>query len=269
MSAPPGRSATVTSLSGRVNALKFMQRATASSASSAASASNTRTESSTASQRTPPASRSPATTSPSASIRASPLLGAAEEEQWSLSPAAIAKLRTRAQAQAQAQSQSQSQSQSHQSTTQEPKRPKIYQEAGFDAWLIEREKQLSDEATNRINQRHTFGQLGKQQGGDEDEDEDEGEDEEQDSRKRPRGQTDDEQGQESEESEEQGSQPRFVKPGSLGKRSKSNTKHIANGSPDSLSNKANKGKRRTSNDQDKVVFTRKRGGKPGISGGGR
>lgn len=263
MSAPPGRSATVTSLSGRVNALKFMQRATASSASSAASASNTRTESSTASQRTPPASRSPATTSPSASIRASPLLGAAEEEQWSLSPAAIAKLRPRAQAQAQ----SQSQSQSHQSTTQEPKRPKIYQEAGFDAWLIEREKQLSDEATNRINQRHTFGQLGKQQGGDKDEDE--GEDEEQDSRKRPRGQTDDEQGQESEESEEQGSQPRFVKPGSLGKRSKSNTKHIANGSPDSLSNKANKGKRRTSNDQDKVVFTRKRGGKPGISGGGR
>ena len=123
MSVPQSsRSATVTGLSGRVSALKFMQRASPSS-----SPSNTPTK---ASQSTPLASPSPAPSAPG-----SPAVGN-EEEQWTLSPAAIAKLRGKRK-------------------VDKKEGVKIVQEAGFDAWLIGQEKEQEGGS------RQTFGSLGK------------------------------------------------------------------------------------------------------------
>ncbi|TKY88863.1 hypothetical protein EX895_002104 [Sporisorium graminicola] len=252
MSAPPGRSATVTSLSGRVNALKFMQRASPSSTS------NTPTKPTASSSRTPLASPSPATAaaaSPSPSVPGSPFGGAVDEEQWSLSPAAIAKLRAKASR--------------PETASVQKKGPTISQEAGFDAWLITREKQVpGDSASSRTSQRQTFGKLGKQK---------QEADEDQDSKKRSRGQHDDndddednaeglEPDFESGESEQE-SPKRFVKPGSLS-NGKNKDKRSDKQHQESPSAKKPK-KNGAGKDQDKVVFARKRGGKPGISGGGR
>ena len=250
MSAPPGRSATVTSLSGRVSALKFMQRASPSTSS-------TPTKSTASSSRTPLGSPSPAASSPAPCIPGSPAFGAAaaEEEQWSLSPAAIARLRAKATGS------------NRGNKTKATDVPTISQEAGFDAWLITREKEQPSEATNpgRTSQRQTFGKLGKQKQGQDDERE------EQDSKKRSRGQQDDEDDQTLEpdfdESEKEEEPKGFVKPGSLSAKSTHNKKSN-NQQQDSRSQKKHK-KHDRGKDQDKVVFARKRGGKPGISGGGR
>ncbi|SPO31020.1 uncharacterized protein UTRI_05342_B [Ustilago trichophora] len=243
MSAPPGRSATVTSLSGRVNALKFMQRASPSTSSSSPS-----TPSKPSTSRTPQvASPSPSTgTSPAPSIPGSPALGgAAEEEQWSLSPAAIAKLRAKA----------------HGKSSQQKKEealPTISQEAGFDAWLISREKESSAAAQEKkLNARQTFGKLGKNK--EDDNDEDEGESKKRSRSNHNRDNNDD--GLEPDfESASEDEKPKpskgFVKPGSLKSESPSASKKAKKNTP---------GKK----DQDKVVFARKRGGKLGISGGSR
>ncbi|SJX64603.1 uncharacterized protein SRS1_15420 [Sporisorium reilianum f. sp. reilianum] len=229
MSAPPGRSATVTSLSGRVNALKFMQRASPSS---------TPTKPTASTSRTPLASPSPATPASLApSLPGSPFAGAtADEEQWSLSPAAIARLRARAAG-----------------SGNVGKGPTISQDAGFDAWLISQEapKEVKE---GKASQRQTFGKLGKLK--------QEGDEEQLDSKKRSRGSNDAEEGLEpdfeSEESEEE--KPKgFVKPGSL-KKSKKGGKQESPSAKKAKKNGAGK-------DQDKVVFARKRGGKLGISGG--
>ncbi|KAJ9474919.1 hypothetical protein PHBOTO_004789 [Pseudozyma hubeiensis] len=245
MSAPPGRSATVTSLSGRVSALKFMQRASPSSSPS--SAANTPVKSSQpASPASPLSTPGPST---STLIPGSPSFGA-EEEQWSLSPAAIARLRAKAQGQSQ---------------KVEAKGVRISQEAGFDAWLIEREKHPTSGEGKKQSARQTFGKLGKQK------DEDEEQESKQDSKKRSRG-SKEEQGQEpdfeeSEDSdeEEENKPKRFVKPGSI--KGKSGAKKSEGDSPSS--NKKAKKNAKAGKDQDKVVFARKRGGKLGISGGGR
>lgn len=232
MSAPPGRSATVHSLSGRVNALKFMQRASPSS---------TPTKSTTSTLPSTPAT--PA--SPSTSVPASPSIGG-EDEQWSLSPAAIARLRAKAQGQS------------------KNVGPTIEQEAGFDAWLITREKeaQSSEERGAKTSSRQTFGKLGKQKE----------DDDEEDSKKRSRG-ADDGEGEEPDfdEDESEDEKPRgFVKPGSLSKSNKAKRSEKQEQAPSpSSSKKARKDKGKGGKDQDKVVYARKRGGKLGISGGGR
>lgn len=142
---------------------------------------------------------------------------------------------------------------------------KISQEAGFDAWLIEREKQPTSGEGKKQSARHTFGKLGKQK------DENEEQESKQDSKKRARG-SKEEHGQEpdfdeSEDSdEEEQEQPKgFVKPGSI--TGKSGAKK--SGGDSSSSNKRAKKNAKAGKDQDKVVFARKRGGKLGISGGGR
>lgn len=203
MSVPQSsRSATVTGLSGRVSALKFMQRASPSSPSTP----------------TKPSSQSAAASpSPAPSAPGSPAVGN-EEEQWTLSPAAIAKLRGKKKA-------------------DKKERVKIVQEAGFDAWLINQEKEQEGGS------RQTFGSLGKRKQTAEEEE-------------RLREEPDfEEEGEEVEETPKG-----FLKPGSLSKRSKQES------SSDSGSKKAKKGGR----DQDQVVSVRKgRGGKAGISGGRR
>lgn len=131
----------------------------------------------------------------------------------------------------------------------------IEQEAGFDAWLISTKEVSSS--------RQTFGSFGKQ----------EQDEEEEKKKKRSRGQADD--GGEEPDFDEQESEEEtpkgFVKPGSLGNKSKQNKGSESKervGSPSS-SKKARKDKGRGGKDQDKVVYARKRGGKLGISGGGR
>ena len=249
MSAPPGRSATVTSLSGRVNALKFMQRA-----SPASTPTKSTTASTSASTSRTPASPSPAA-SPAPSVPGSPAVGGAEEEQWALSPAAIAKLRAKAQANTQS------------SKNNTAAAPTISHEAGFDAWLITREKQTAA-ADSKPTSRQTFGKLGKQKEDDEDDNEKEDEGE---SKKRSRSKHEDglepefdsadsDDGEDARSSKGKGKG--FVKPGTW---AKSGTQDA---SP-SAAKKAKKNAGSRSKDQDKVVFARKRGGKPGISGGGR
>ncbi|SPO30725.1 uncharacterized protein UTRI_05342 [Ustilago trichophora] len=249
MSAPPGRSATVTSLSGRVNALKFMQRASPSSSSSFSSSSPSTPSKPRVSRRSQLASPSPsAGASPAPSISESSALGGeAEEEQWSLSPAAIAKLRAKAQGKNIQQKNADA-------------LPIISQEAGFDAWLITREKDsVVAEEEKKPNARQTFGKLGKNK--QDDNDEEEGQ-----SRKRSRSNNhnnkdEDDGGLEPDfgsASQDEKSKPSkgFVKPGSLKSENPSASKKA----------KKNTGGKK---DQDKVVFARKRGGKLGISGGGR
>lgn len=249
MSAPPGRSATVTSLSGRVNALKFMQRASASASSSTSSSSpsSPSTPAKASTQTIPLASPSPAQPgSPSVSVPGSPSLAAAEEDQWTLAPAAIAKLRAKA-------------------AGHKREGVKISQEAGFDAWLIEREKKQPEAGQSQgqgRGQRQTFGSLKKRPQEDDEEQQGQG------VKKRSKAPHDTQDGlepefQESEESEVEQKPKGFVKPGSVKKQQKQG------GSP-SGSKKAKKNSSQgSSKDQDKVVYARKRGGKLGISGGGR
>ena len=118
---------------------------------------------------------------------------------------------------------------------------RIEQEAGFDAWLITREKQEAT-AGSKGNQRQTFGKLGKQKE----------EEEEEDSKKRSRASDEEEPDFESEDEKQSKG---FIKPGS----SKSKK--------DEASPSGNKKVKHGKKDQDKVVFARKRGGKQGISGG--
>lgn len=251
MSAPPGRSATVTSLSGRVNALKFMQRASPSSSPS------TPSRPTAAAAATATASPSPAA-SPSASIPGSPSIGAGaiEEEQWSLSPAAIANLRAKAQGQ------------SHPTDKERSNAPRIEQEAGFDAWLINRETQQQQQQTSgsgrRTGHRQTFGVLGKRkqdQNGQEEQEEQEPTSDNR-SKGRDRDQAEAEADSLSDEGAENQSATGFVKPGSL---KKGDRKSEASASASKRAKKS----AGPSKDQDKVVYARKRGGKLGISGGGR
>ncbi|GAC94877.1 hypothetical protein PHSY_002450 [Pseudozyma hubeiensis SY62] len=221
-----------------------MQRASPSSSPS--SAANTPVKSSQPASPASPLS----TPGPSSStlIPGSPSFGA-EEEQWSLSPAAIAKLRAKARGQSQ---------------KAEAKGVSISQEAGFDAWLIEREKQPTSGEGKNQSARQTFGKLGKQK------DEDEEREGKQDSKKRARG-TKEEHGQEpdfeeSEDSDEELENPKgFVKPGSIKGKKDEKKREGDSSSP----NKKAKKNAKAGKDQDKVVFARKRGGKLGISGGGR
>lgn len=202
MSAPPGRSATVTALSGRVHALKFMQRGSPSTPS--------KTTSETPATPSTPASPSPAA-SPAPSVPGSPAAAFGQDEQWSLSPAAIARIRANAK------------------TPTAKAGPVISHEAGFESWLIKRTGAEQPAA----NQRLTFGKIGKTNTvGTEPEVEA------------------DESRAASDEDEQKGE--RFLKPGSS-KRSAQ------------AEGKAAKKQRRRG--EDKVVIARKRGGKPGISGG--
>ncbi|SPO47587.1 uncharacterized protein PSANT_05275 [Moesziomyces antarcticus] len=130
MSAPPGRSATVTALSGRVHALKFMQRGSPSTPS--------KTTSETPATPSTPASPSPAA-SPAPSVPGSPAAAFGQDEQWSLSPAAIARIRANAK------------------TPTAKAGPVISHEAGFESWLIKRTGAEQPAA----NQRLTFGKIGK------------------------------------------------------------------------------------------------------------
>ncbi|KAJ1019850.1 hypothetical protein NDA13_006073 [Ustilago tritici] len=236
VSAPPGRSATVTSLSGRVNALKFMQRASPSSTPTKAS-NSTASNTAASTSHTPLASPSLA-----ASASGSPApFGATEgavEEQWSLSPAAIARLRAKATG--------------SKEKKKETTGPEISQQAGFDAWLITRDQPTS--VAGKGDSRQTFGKLGKNK------EEDPDDTEPGSSKKRSR--TDEGEGLEPDfdsasNSSEADELKGFVKPGTLqGAR-----KQQRQSSPSSAKQARSGGKK----DQDKVVFARKRGGKAGIS----
>lgn len=222
MSGPPGRSATVTSLSGRVNALKFMQRASNSSSTSSPASTPSKPNAPSSSHSTPRASPTPA--SPAAGSGTT----AETEEQWTLSPAAIDKLRAK-----------------NQNSRKEKGGPRIVQEAGFDAWLITREKEQQGGS------RQTFGSLAKRR------------EEDEESKKRAREEPDFEHSDNDEScsEEEEKSAKGFVKPGDF---SKKKSKKQVDSDPPARGKKANQGGKK---DQDKVVFARKRGGKAGISGG--
>ncbi|PWY98137.1 hypothetical protein BCV70DRAFT_218966 [Testicularia cyperi] len=273
MSTPSGRSATVTGLSGRVQALKFMQRGGAASPSTTPGRASP-SHSLPSSPSTPArqlqigtASLSGAA-SPVESRTASPapaLPGAAEDEQWSLSPAKIAQLRAHANKSASNSTPAAiSVSSAH-----------IYHEAGFDAWLIERQKSESDSSASRLStsgHRQTFGSLDKkdrepskkrtrseedqdpntepdfdfEESFDEDEDKDEVDAESSKRKKSGSGKTNGKQG--------------FVKPGTLGKGRLEQ-------SPSGAKKNKTQSRSSKSKNEDKVVYARKKGGKKGISGG--
>lgn len=196
----------------------------------------------------------------------------AQDERWSLSPAAIAKLRAQAQA-------NQPQTKT---SNQHKKAPtvNISQEAGFDAWLITREKEsLVDQAKEqRVASRQTFGRLGKKQTDDEEQPQEaEGEE---GSKKRSRSSKSDNPVQDQDQDDSDGLEPdfdsqdeasrptkraSFIKPGSL---SKANSKENPSPSPSAKKSKRYETSANKTKDPDTVVFARKRGGKPGISGGG-
>ncbi|SNX87103.1 uncharacterized protein MEPE_05813 [Melanopsichium pennsylvanicum] len=246
MSTPSGRSATVTSLSGRVNALKFMQRASPSSPSSSPSKPTASTSATCTLASPSPAAASPA-------LASSTFGGEASEENWSLSTAAIAKLRAKATGQLQ-------------TNKQVKQGPTISQEAGFDAWLIGREDLENSSSATKQSSRQTFGKLDKRR-------DDVPEGQEQEESRKPSIKIDNDDKEKGEQAtlepdfESDTEKPRktdFVKPGSI-KNDSASHKRLRQDASSSATKKAKKG--RHSKDHDKVVFARKRGGKLGISGG--
>lgn len=269
MSTPSqGRSVTVTGLSGRVQALKFMQRGSAAGTSSSTpsaptSATSTPFKQTTSGHSTPASGQASPALSPSTPTAAGNF--GQEDEQWSLSPAKISQLTAHVRPKA------------PQSAGTPVSPAKIEHEAGFEAWLLSRERESSRSASESTNTRQTFGSFkasapaatsesGKKRSRDLTEEE---------ARTEP-GLDVDEDSEDNDEvlSLEEGSNPSrsqtspgkkngFIKPGSLQNNGSHKGKHPSS-SPSSSTKKAKTGKKK---DQDRVVYTRKRGGKQGISGG--
>lgn len=259
------RSITVTGLSGRVQALKFMQRgsaagATSSTPSAPTSATSTPARQATSGYSTPASGQtSPAPHTPAASGSYGQ-----EEEQWSLSPAKISQLTAKAQVKA------------LQNASKPASPAKIEHEAGFEAWLLSRERNsanTSSESGATTNTRQAFGsfkapvasETGAKRSRDHTEEE---------SRTEPEFDIDEDSEDDDEVlSLEEGSKPPqdkklrrkngFIKPGALqNSGNKSGKRSSSTPSPS-----AKKSKSAKTRDQDRVVYTRKRGGKQGISGG--
>lgn len=263
MSTPSqGRSVTVTGLSGRVQALKFMQRGSTASSSGTSTPSTPSTpikHAGTTSGHSTPAQTSSAPLSPT--LTASPAAAAPsyapDEEQWSLSPAKISQLTAKAKAQNR-----------HTATTSAVPSANIEHEPGFETWLLDRERPSS----RSTNTRQTFGsfklaastdsptasEAGKKRARDQSDEPSLGIDRLSQSEEEDKVLSKDPDVGRGKKSQKNG----FIKPGSLQNTSKSGGK-----TPSSPASKASQNfQSGKAKDQDRVVYTRKRGGKQGISG---